>query len=187
MGTSFPDTFEAIRIDLDDCHRCRLSDGRKNIVFGEGDPHARLVFVGEAPGFEEDQTGHPFVGAAGQLLTRIIQAIQLTRQQVYICNILKCRPPGNRNPMPDEIATCLPFLKRQIAIIKPDFICALGTFAAQTLLETNKPITKLRGRFHSYQGIKVLPTYHPAFLLRHEEKKREVWEDMQKLMQEMHG
>ena len=177
-----PETLEAVRLDLGDCRRCRLSKGRKNIVFGAGNPQARLVFVGEGPGYEEDQKGEPFVGSAGRLLTKIIEAIKHTRKEVYICNIIKCRPPGNRNPLPDEIKVCSPFLRRQIAAIKPDFICALGTFAAQTLLETKEPISKLKGRFHEYMGIKVLPTYHPAYLLRNPDKKRSVWEDMKKLM-----
>ena len=176
------ETLKDVQADLGDCRRCRLSEGRKNIVFGTGNPNARLVFVGEGPGHEEDQRGEPFVGAAGQLLTKIIEAMNHTREQVYICNIIKCRPPGNRNPTPDEIKACSPFLRRQISSIKPDFICALGTFAAQTLLETSVPISKLRGRFHTYMGIKVLPTYHPAYLLRNPGKKRDVWEDMQKLM-----
>ncbi|MEJ2658228.1 MAG: uracil-DNA glycosylase [Desulfobacterales bacterium] len=176
------ETLKQIRTDLGDCRRCRLSKSRKNIVFGAGDPNARLMFVGEGPGYEEDQSGEPFVGAAGQLLTKIITAIEHSREQVYICNIIKCRPPGNRNPMPDEIKTCFPFLKRQIASVKPDIICALGTFAAQTLLETKAPISKLKGCFHDYSGIKVLPTYHPAYLLRNPDKKRDVWEDMKKLM-----
>ncbi len=177
-----PETLEAIRIDLGECRRCRLSESRKNIVFGAGDPHARLVFVGEGPGYDEDQKGEPFIGAAGRLLTKIIEAIKYTREQVYICNIIKCRPPGNRNPLPDEIEVCLPFLKRQLATIKPDVICALGAFAAQALLETTMPISKLKGRFHDYNGIRVLPTYHPAYLLRNPGKKRDVWEDMKKLM-----
>jgi DNA polymerase len=140
--------------------------------------------VGEGPGFEEDRQGKPFVGAAGQLLTRIIEAIKLSRSQVYSCNIIKCRPPENRNPKPDEIKRCSPFLERQIAAIQPDFICALGTFAAQRLLQTTTPISRLRGRFHQYRGIKVLPTYHPAYLLRNPDKKRDVWEDMKMLMKE---
>jgi DNA polymerase len=177
-----PETLEAVRLDLGDCRRCRLSKGRKNIVFGAGNPQARLVFVGEGPGYEEDRKGEPFVGSAGRLLTKIIEAIKHTRKEVYICNIIKCRPPGNRNPLPDEIKVCSPFLRRQIAVIKPDFICALGTFAAQTLLETKEPISKLKGRFHEYMGTKVLPTYHPAYLLRNPDKKRSVWEDMKKLM-----
>jgi len=154
-------------------------------VFGAGNPQARLVFVGEGPGFDEDRQGQPFVGAAGQLLTRIIEAMTLTREQVYICNIIKCRPPGNRDPETDEIQACSPFLTRQLKAIAPDFIVALGSFAARTLLETTVPISKLRGRFHDYKGVKLLPTYHPAFLLRNPDKKREVWEDMKKLMLEM--
>jgi uracil-DNA glycosylase family 4 len=176
------ETLKEIRTDLGDCRRCRLSKSRKNIVFGTGDPGARLMFVGEGPGYEEDQSGEPFVGAAGRLLTKIIEAINHSRERVYICNIIKCRPPGNRNPMPDEINECFPFLKRQIISVKPDIICALGTFAAQTLLESRAPISKLRGCFHDYSGTKVLPTYHPAYLLRNPDKKRDVWEDMKKLM-----
>ncbi|UCD77150.1 MAG: uracil-DNA glycosylase [Desulfobacterales bacterium] len=182
----FSESLDDIRAELGDCQRCRLARGRKKIVFGDGKPGAKLVFVGEGPGFEEDQQGKPFVGAAGQLLTRIIEAIKLTRDQVYICNIIKCRPPGNRNPEPDEIRTCFPFLERQIAAIQPDFICALGTFAAQTLLQTTTSISRLRGRFHEYKGIKVLPTYHPAYLLRNPDKKRDVWEDMKMLIKEYH-
>lgn len=181
------ETLEEIRVDLGDCQRCRLSKQRKHIVFGSGNPYARLVFVGEGPGYDEDQKGEPFVGAAGQLLTKIIEAIKFTRKQVYICNIIKCRPPGNRNPMSDEIRTCFPFFKRQILAIKPEFICALGTFAAQTLLETKIPISKLRGQFHNYMGIKVIPTYHPAYLLRNTDKKRDCWEDMKKLMAALEG
>jgi uracil-DNA glycosylase family 4 len=183
--TVLPETLEKIRADLGDCRQCSLCEGRNNIVFDTGDPHARLVFVGEGPGYEEDQQGEPFVGAAGQLLTKIIQAIQLSRSQVYICNIVKCRPPGNRNPTQDEMEACLPFLKRQLSAIAPEFICALGSVAARTLLETETPISKLRGRFHHYKGIKVLPTYHPAYLLRNPEKKRDVWEDMKMLMKAM--
>ncbi len=179
------ETLETIRKDLGDCKRCRLSNKRTNIVFGAGDPHAKLMFVGEGPGYDEDQMGEPFVGAAGRLLTKIIEAIHHTREQVYICNIIKCRPPGNRNPMADEIEICVPFLKRQIASVKPDIICALGTFAAQTLLETKSPISKLRGCFYDYMGTKILPTYHPAYLLRNPDKKRDVWEDMKKLMKAM--
>ncbi|MBW2251068.1 MAG: uracil-DNA glycosylase [Deltaproteobacteria bacterium] len=179
------ETLESIRTDIGNCKRCTLCQKRTNIVFGAGDPKARLVFVGEGPGYEEDKSGEPFVGAAGKLLTKIIEAIHLTREKVYICNIIKCRPPGNRNPMPDEIKTCFPFLKRQLLVMKPDFICALGTFAAQTLLETKQPISRLRGHFHDYMGIKVMPTYHPAYLLRNANKKREVWEDMKVLIEEM--
>ena len=167
----FCENLQDIRLDLGDCQRCRLAKDRKNIVFGGGSPSAKIVFVGEGPGFEEDQQGKPFVGPAGQLLTKIIEAIQLSREQVYICNIVKCRPPRNRNPQPDEIKICFQFLDRQIAAIQPDFICALGSVAAQTLLNTDVPISRLRGRFHDYKGIKLLPTYHPAYLLRNIEKK----------------
>lgn len=177
-----PETLDRIRRELGDCRRCQLADSRNNIVFGEGDANARLVFVGEAPGFNEDQEGRPFVGAAGQLLTRIIGAMKLSREAVYICNILKCRPPGNRNPLPDEIAACVPFLERQLMAIRPEVIVALGKFAAQTLLATDTPISRLRGRFHEYRGIKVMPTFHPAFLLHNPDRKRDVWEDMQKVM-----
>ena len=183
---SFTETLESIHADLGDCRRCKLAQGRNCIVFGDGNPIAKLVFIGEGPGVEEDRKGQPFVGAAGQLLTRIIEAIKLSRNQVYICNIIKCRPPGNRNPEPDEIKTCFPFLERQIAAIQPDFIIALGTFAAQTLLGTATPISRLRGRFHEYKGIRVVPTYHPAYLLRNPDKKRDVWEDMKMLMKEYH-
>ena len=182
-----PETLEDIRSDLGDCRRCRLSESRKNIVFGSGNPRAKLVFIGEGPGYEEDRQGQPFVGAAGRLLTKIIEAIKLTRDQVYICNIIKCRPPGNRNPRPDEIQVCSPFLKRQITAIKPNFICTLGSFAAQTLLETQEPISKIRGMFYDYMGIQVMPTFHPAFLLRNPERKRDVWEDMKKLMKALGG
>jgi uracil-DNA glycosylase family 4 len=178
------ETLQDIRLDLGDCQRCRLAEDRKNIVFGSGSPTAKLIFVGEGPGFEEDQQGEPFVGPAGQLLTKIIEAIHLRREQVYICNIVKCRPPRNRNPQPDEIKTCFQFLDRQIAAIRPKFICALGSVAAQTLLDKATPISRLRGRFHNYKGIKLLPTYHPAYLLRNPEKKRDVWEDMKMLMKE---
>ena len=180
-----PDSLEKIRTDLGNCKRCKLCQERTNIVFGIGNPRARLVFVGEGPGYEEDQSGEPFVGAAGQLLTKIIQAINLTREQVYICNIIKCRPPGNRNPEPDEIKACSAYLKRQLAVIKPDFICALGTVAAQTLLKTSTPISRLRRCFYDYMGTKLLPTFHPAYLLRNQNKKREVWEDMKMLMKQM--
>jgi DNA polymerase len=176
------ETLARIRQDIGDCQRCKLWRQRRHIVFGQGDPRARLVFVGEGPGFDEDRQGEPFVGAAGQLLTKIIQAMGLSREQVYICNIIKCHPPGNRNPEADEIAACLPFLKRQLAVIAPDCICALGAVAARTLLETDLPISKLRGRFHQVQGIVVMPTFHPAYLLRNPEQKRAVWEDIQQIM-----
>lgn len=178
-------TLEEIRIDLGDCRRCDLHKSRTNIVFGAGDPGARLVFVGEGPGYDEDRKGEPFVGAAGQLLTRIISAIHLSRPEVYICNVVKCRPPGNRIPSAYEIAACLPFLERQIESLAPNFICALGATAARTLLDTKEPISKLRGRFYDFRGIRVLPTYHPAFLLRNPEAKRDVWDDMKMLMNAM--
>jgi uracil-DNA glycosylase family 4 len=155
------------------------------MVFGEGNSSARLVFVGEAPGADEDAQGRPFVGRAGQLLTRIIEAMKLERKDVYICNILKCRPPGNRNPKPEEIAACEPFLIRQLAAIRPKVICALGTFAAHTLLKSEAPITVLRGRFHQYQGIDLMPTYHPAYLLRNPAAKKQVWEDAQMIMKKL--
>lgn len=175
------ETLDQIRDDLGECRRCSLSNQRSHIVFGEGDPKARLVFVGEGPGAEEDRSGRPFVGPAGQLLSKIIEAIKLTREQVYICNVIKCRPPGNRNPTPDEISSCQPFLEHQLAAIAPEVICTLGTFAAQTLLNTQMPISKLRGRFHTYNGIRLMPTYHPAYLLRNPGQKRAVWEDLKKI------
>ncbi|MGE5252916.1 MAG: uracil-DNA glycosylase [Planctomycetaceae bacterium] len=177
-------TLEEVREELGDCRRCKLHSTRTNIVFGTGNPRARLVFVGEGPGRDEDLQGKPFVGLAGQLLTKIIQAIQLTREEVYIANIIKCRPPGNRNPEPDEIRSCEPFLIKQLQAIRPGLICALGTFAAQTLLKTEEKISLLRGRFHFYQGIPLMPTYHPAFLLRNPNFKRDVWEDMKKIKKE---
>jgi DNA polymerase len=177
-------TLAEIRRDLGECRRCKLHRKRTNIVFGSGNARAKLVFVGEGPGRDEDLQGEPFVGQAGKLLTRIIEAIQLTREEVYIANIVKCRPPENRNPEPDEIAACEPFLVRQLEAIRPKLICALGTFAAQTLLQTAEKISALRGRFHSYRGILLMPTYHPAFLLRNPNFKREVWEDVKKVKAE---
>jgi uracil-DNA glycosylase family 4 len=176
---SVQESLDVIRADLGDCQRCKLSPSRKNIVFGSGDPHAELMFVGEAPGADEDEQGQPFVGRAGQLLTKIIEAIGLRREEVYICNILKCRPPGNRNPEADEIASCEPFLLRQIASVKPKVICALGAFGAQTLLRTTESIGRLRGRLIDYRGAKLMATFHPAYLLRNPIEKRKVWEDMQ--------
>src|SRR6266542_1110501 len=165
-----------------DCTRCKLAPKRTNIVFGVGNPDAPLVFVGEAPGADEDRTGEPFVGAAGQLLTKMIEAMGLGRDDVYICNILKCRPPGNRNPEPDEIEQCEPFLKKQLAAIRPRMIVALGKFAAQCLLRSDAPISRLRGQWKQYEGIPLMPTYHPAFLLRTPSAKREVWADLQQVM-----
>lgn len=179
------ETLEALQNEIGDCKLCNLCKSRTHIVFGEGNPKARLVFVGEGPGYDEDKSGRPFVGEAGQLLTRIIQAMKLSREEVYICNVVKCRPPGNRTPQPDEIRACMPFLKHQIALIQPEFICALGAVASQALLKTEVSISKLRGKFHTYKNIKVMPTFHPAYLLRSPDKKREVWEDVQKIMKEM--
>ena len=164
---------------------CGDTRTRKNIVFGDGNVSAKIVFVGEAPGADEDEQGLPFVGRAGQLLTNIIKAMGLARKDVYICNILKCRPPGNRNPLPDEIQLCEPFLKQQLQLISPQIICALGSFAAKTLLKTETPITALRGRFQTYEGIKLMPTYHPAYLLRNPPAKKQVWEDVQLIMKEI--
>ena len=173
----------AIRADIGDCTRCKLAGlGRKQIVFGVGNPDADLMFVGEAPGADEDVQGEPFVGRAGQLLTKIIEAIGLARADVYIANVIKCRPPGNRNPEPDEVAECEPFLFRQIDTIRPKVIVALGTFAAKALLKTDAPISRIRGQVFDYRsGAKLIPTFHPAFLLRSPERKRDVWEDMKKV------
>ena len=167
------------------CSLCSLSGSRTNPVFGEGSPKADLMFIGEAPGRDEDLEGRPFVGRAGQLLTKIIESIGLKREDVYIANILKSRPPGNRNPMPDEIAACTPYLLKQIEIINPKVICALGKFAAQTLLGRETPISQLRGKFYEYHGIKLMPTYHPAYLLRNSSGKKDVWEDMKKIAKEL--
>lgn len=164
------------------CTRCKLHMlGRRQVVFGVGHPQARLMFVGEAPGEDEDKQGEPFVGRAGQLLTKIIEAIGMTREQVYIANVIKCRPPGNRNPEPDEVSTCEPFLFEQLGLIQPRVVVALGKFAAQSLLRTTEPITKLRGRVFEWRGASLIPTFHPAYLLRNPPAKREVWEDMKKV------
>lgn len=179
------DLLGALTMQVAACQLCPLAKTRKNVVFGEGDPKARLVFVGEAPGADEDEQGLPFVGKAGQLLTKIINAMELDRKDVYICNILKCRPPGNRNPLPEEIRLCEPYLKKQLGLISPQVICALGSFAAKTLLHTETPITALRGRFQHYEGIALMPTYHPAYLLRNPSAKKQVWEDVQLIMKEM--
>ncbi len=176
---------EGVRTELGDCRRCPLGDRRHRLVFGEGNPNAELVFVGEAPGADEDAQGRPFVGRAGQLLTKIIAAMGLKREEVYICNILKCRPPGNRNPLPEEIAVCEPFLIRQLGAIRPRVICAMGSIAAHALLKSESPISVLRGRFHSYQGIPLMPTYHPAYLLRNPGAKKQVWEDVQLIMKRL--
>jgi uracil-DNA glycosylase family 4 len=176
------ETLEEIRAELEECRRCELCKGRKTVVFGVGDPHARLVFVGEAPGREEDEKGEPFVGEAGRLLDRILFAMGMRREEVYICNVEKCRPPGNRDPRPEEIEACEPYLKRQLAAIRPRVIVTLGKFAAQTLLRDQTPISRLRGKWREYEGIPLMPTYHPAFLLRNPASKREVWEDMKEVM-----
>jgi uracil-DNA glycosylase family 4 len=181
-----PDSAQALvllRAHIGDCTRCKLHAlGRRQVVFGVGSPTAQLMFVGEAPGADEDLKGEPFVGRAGQLLTKIIEAIGLTRADVYIANVIKCRPPGNRNPEPDEVATCEPFLFEQIDVIRPRVIVALGSFAAHALLKTDAPISRLRGRVHDFRGgSKLIPTFHPAFLLRSPERKRDVWEDMKKV------
>jgi DNA polymerase len=177
------DALAGLRDEIGDCTRCILHTlGRRQIVFGTGNPRADLMFVGEAPGADEDLQGEPFVGRAGQLLTKIIEAIGLARGDVYIANVLKCRPPGNRNPEPAEVDTCQPFLFRQIDIVQPRVIVALGTFAARTLLGTDAPISRLRGRVHDFRGgSKLIPTFHPAFLLRSPDRKRDVWEDMKKV------
>ncbi len=175
------ETLDEIRGDLGDCTRCKLHAGRTNLVFGVGSPAADLVFVGEAPGRDEDRQGIPFVGRAGQLLTRIIASIGLSRDEVYIANVIKCRPPNNRNPEPDEVATCEPFLFRQLDVIRPRVVVALGGFAIRTLLQTDQAISRLRGRVFDYRGAKLVPTFHPAFLLRSPERKRDVWEDMKRV------
>jgi DNA polymerase len=180
--SSAADALAAIRQDLGDCTRCKLHRlGRRQIVYGVGNPNADLMFVGEAPGADEDIQGEPFVGRAGQLLTKIIEAIDLRREDVYIANVIKCRPPNNRNPEPDEVDLCEPFLFRQIDTIKPKVIVALGKFAAQSLLRTTDPITRLRGREYKYRDAILMPTYHPAYLLRTPSAKREVWEDMKRV------
>jgi len=179
------DTLTKLLKEVKACTKCKLHQTRTQIVFGAGDPKSRVVFVGEAPGFDEDKTGKPFVGAAGQLLTRIIHAMHLNRDMVYICNILKCRPPNNRRPEPDEMAECIGFLKTQLDIIQPEIICTLGSTASQALLNVKTSITGMRGRFYDYKGIPVMPTFHPSYLLRNESKKKEVWHDMQLIMKKM--
>jgi uracil-DNA glycosylase family 4 len=181
-----------IRSELGDCRRCKLHRGRRTLVFGEGNENAELMLIGEGPGYDEDIQGRPFVGRAGQLLTKILQSIGVQREEAYIANIIKCRPPQNRNPEPDEIRSCHPFLLKQIQAIRPRIICALGTFAAQTLLRTDSRITALRGKVcdfsgAGFSGIRIIPTYHPAYLLRNPEKKREVWEDMKQIAQILSG
>ncbi len=180
--TCRPANLEELAARLQDCRICPLCEKRNKVVFGVGNPHADLVLVGEAPGREEDEKGFPFVGEAGRLLDRILFAMKLSRQEVYICNVLKCRPPGNRDPQAEEIAACEQFLKQQLAAIRPRMIVTLGRFAAQTLLQTKDPIGRLRGHWHEYAGIPLMPTYHPAYLLRNPAGKRDVWEDMKQVM-----
>jgi uracil-DNA glycosylase len=181
-------SLELIRDDLGDCTRCKLHQlGRRQIVYGVGSPTADLMFIGEAPGHDEDVQGIPFVGRAGQLLTKIIEAIDLRREDVYIANVIKCRPPENRNPEPDEVASCEPFLFRQVQVIRPRVIVALGTFAAQALLRSNEPISRLRGKVFHYGDSRLVPTFHPAYLLRSPERKRDVWEDMKKVRALLRG
>ena len=183
------DTLTLIRSDIGpDCSRCKLHAlGRTQVVFGVGNPNAELMFVGEAPGADEDIQGEPFVGKAGQLLTKIIEAIGMTRDQVYIANVIKCRPPGNRNPEPDEVEQCEPFLFRQIDTVKPKVIVALGKFAAQCLLKTETPISRLRGQEFTYRDVILIPTFHPAYLLRNPSAKRDVWADMQRVRDILNG
>jgi uracil-DNA glycosylase len=176
------DTLERIRADIGDCTRCKLHKGRTNIVFGVGSMKAELVFVGEGPGHDEDLKGEPFVGRAGKLLTQMIEAMGLRRQDVYICNVVKCRPPENRLPEKDEITTCSPFLYRQIDVIRPKVVCCLGSCASQTLLQTTQGISRFRGEWFDFRGSKLIATYHPAYLLRNPNAKGEVWKDLQKVM-----
>jgi len=179
-------TLDALRAHIGDCQRCKLCSGRTNLVFGVGNPQADLMFVGEGPGRDEDLQGEPFVGRAGQLLTEIIQkGMKLRREDVYIANVVKCRPPDNRNPEPDEIQRCMPFLARQIELVQPRVIVALGKFSAQTLLDVRTPITRMRGVWHLYRGVKVMPTFHPAYLLRNPADKKLVWADIKLVMTEL--
>jgi DNA polymerase len=180
-GKRHQETLEQISQDLGECTRCQLHTGRITIVFGVGNPTADLMFVGEAPGRDEDVQGVPFLGRAGQLLTKIIESIGLTRDQVYIANVIKCRPPSNRNPEPVELEICEPFLFRQLDAIKPKVVVALGAFAMRSLLQSNQAVSSLRGQVFDYRGAKVVPTFHPAFLLRSPDRKRDVWEDMKKV------
>jgi uracil-DNA glycosylase family 4 len=176
-------TLHEIRDELGDCQRCKLARSRTNLVFGEGSPQARLMFVGEGPGKEEDLQGRPFVGMAGQLLNRLLNKLGLRREEVYIANVVKCRPPGNRDPEPDEAATCLPFLLKQIDSIQPLVIVTLGRPATQNLLQTNAPLTKIRGNWQKFKNIRVMPTFHPSYLLRFPKERQKTWEDMQQVME----
>lgn len=184
-NTNKQKTLGEIRTEIGDCKRCKLCKARTNIVFGVGNPNAELMFIGEGPGADEDEQGEPFVGRAGQLLTKIIIAMGLKREDVYIANCVKCRPPNNRAPEPDELDTCMPFLMKQIDAIKPKIIVCLGATAAKDVLKTEVPISKLRGKFLDWNGYKLMPTFHPAFLLRNPNMKRPVWEDMQVVMKEL--
>lgn len=175
----------AVRRELGECARCKLAGGRTHLVFGVGNPSAELVFVGEGPGADEDRQGEPFVGRAGQLLTRMIEAMGYRREEVYIANVVKCRPPENRTPEPDEMASCEPFLRAQLDAIRPKVIVALGKTAVQALLRETTPISRLRGRWFEYQGIRLMPTFHPAYLLRSPDEKRKAWEDLQLVMREL--
>jgi DNA polymerase len=179
------ETLDTIRTDLGDCRRCGLAASRTELVYGVGNPNARLVLVGEAPGREEDAKGEPFVGEAGRLLDKILLAMGMQREEVYICNVLKCRPPNNRDPQPEEVATCEAFLIRQVAAIRPQVIVGLGRFAVHCLLKTRAPISRLRGEWQNYQGIPMMPTYHPAYLLRNPDGKRDVWEDMKEVLRRL--
>lgn len=179
------EALSALRAEAHDCTKCRLAEGRTNVVFGVGNPNADLMFIGEAPGRDEDLQGEPFVGRAGQLLTDIIKAMKLSREQVYIANVIKCRPPENRNPEPDELDACRPYIRRQVELIRPRVIVALGRFGLQSLLEKSYAISSVRGKWLDYEGIKLMPTYHPAYLLRTPAAKKEVWADMKKVMAEL--
>ena len=182
------ESLQELRAAIGDCRRCKLCSGRTHLVFGVGNPNAELMFVGEGPGRDEDLQGEPFVGRAGQLLTDIItKGMGMKREDVYIANVVKCRPPDNRNPEPDEVASCEPFLKKQIELVRPRIIIGLGKFAVQTLLQSKIPITKVRGNWHSYHGIKLMPTFHPAYLLRNPADKKLVWEDIKKVIKELRG
>ncbi|MBI5483566.1 MAG: uracil-DNA glycosylase [Deltaproteobacteria bacterium] len=186
LSANKPETLEQIRKNLGDCQRCKLGATRKNLVFGVGNPKARLVFVGEGPGADEDEKGEPFVGDAGRMLNRIITAMEIKREDVYICNVVKCRPPQNRNPEGDEIAACSPFLLRQLRSVRPEVIVAPGKFASQTLLDTKEPISKLRGKFRDFHGVPLMPTYHPSYLLRtggNSDSFWDVWGDMVQVLQ----
>jgi len=182
-GTGRVLTLKEIRAELGDCKRCKLSRGRKNIVFGDGSPRARLMFIGEGPGEEEDNQGLPFVGAAGQLLNNLLSKLGLRREEVYIANVVKCRPPGNREPEADETGQCLPFLRAQIQAIKPLVIVTLGRVATQAVLGTQAPLTRMRGQWQKYDKIRVMPTFHPSYLLRFPRERHKTWEDMQQVME----